>query len=174
MKHTFESKIAKWFAMSDEVWQRHANPWSIWTRITVLPVLIIAIWSRAWVGWWSSIPIMVAITWAWFNPRIYTRPKSTNNWASKAVLGERVWLNRKKTPVPIHHNILPNILNWVSGIGLLFVIWGVWQLKLWPTFVGCIFLYAGKLWFLDRMVWVYEDMRNTNPEYASWLYEDNV
>ena len=174
MNSTLESTIAKWFAMSDDVWQRHANPWSVWTRFTVLPILIMSIWSRAWIGWWSLLMLMAAIAWAWFNPRIFKKPSSTENWASKAVLGERVWLNRKKIPVPTRHKILPNILSGVSSIGLPFIIWGVWQLNIWPTIVGCIFVYAGKLWFLDRMVWIYEDMKGTNPEYANGLSKTNV
>jgi len=92
MNSTLESTIAKWFAMPDDVWQRHANPWSVWTRFTVLP----------------------------------------------------------------------------------FVIWGVWQLNIWPTIVGCIFVYAGKLWFLDRMVWIYEDVKGTNPEYTNGLSKTTV
>ena len=31
-------------------------------------------------------------------------------------------------------------------------------------------IYLGKMWFLDRMVWLYEDMKDTTPEYRSWLY----
>ena len=174
MHSNLEAKIAKWFDMSDETWQRHTNPWSVWTRITVLPILIITVWSRTWIGWWSLIPVLIAIAWAWFNPRIFAKPRSTDNWASKAVLGERVWLNRKETPVPTHHKIMPNILSGVSGIGLPFVIWGVWQLEIWPTLLGCVFVYAGKLWFLDRMVWIYENMKDVNQEYARWLYKDNA
>ncbi|MEM1299530.1 MAG: DUF6653 family protein [Pseudomonadota bacterium] len=26
-----------------------------------------------------------------------------------------------------------------------------------------------KMWFLDRMVWLYDDMAKTHPEYAAWL-----
>jgi hypothetical protein len=172
MKRTLESGIAKLFAMSDETWQRHANPWSFWTRFTILPLLIIAIWSRAWVGFWSIPLIVAAVAWTWLNPRVFARPSSTANWASKGVLGERVWLNRNKVPVPEHHLMMPKILSGVSGIALPFIIWGFWQLELWPTLVGCILVYAGKLWFIDRMVWLYEDMKNADPQYAGWLYNN--
>ncbi len=85
------------------------------------------------------------------------------------MLGERVWLNRKNIPVPEHHKLMPNILNLVSTIGLPFIVWGIWQLEIWPTVVGSVLIYTGKLWFLDRMVWLFEDMKNSNPEYAGWL-----
>lgn len=156
---TKEQKIAALFAMDDETWERHANPWSVWTRNTVLPVLIIAFWSRVWIGIWTALPVALAIIWVWLNPRVFKKPKSTDNWASKSVLGERIWLDRKEVSIPERHKRVPNILSVVSGIGLLFVIYGVYFLDIWPVLFGSALVYTGKLWFLDRMVWLYEDMK---------------
>jgi hypothetical protein len=156
---TKEQKIASLFAMDDETWERHANPWSVWTRNTVLPVLIIAFWSRIWLGWWAIVPVAAAILWMWVNPRLFKKPESTDNWASKSVLGERIWLNRKAVPVPERHRRAPNILSAVSGTGFLFVIYGVYFLEIWPVLFGSALVYLGKLWFLDRMVWLYEDTK---------------
>jgi hypothetical protein len=165
-----ERKIAHYFRMNEEAWARHANPWSGWTRNTCLPLLIIAIWSRAWLGWWALVSVALAVLWMWLNPRIFPKPCSTNNWASKAVLGERVWLNRDEVPVPEHHRIVPLVLNAVSTIGTVFLIWGLIALEVWPTLLGTAIVYLGKLWFVDRMVWLYEDMKDATPEYKSWLY----
>ena len=141
--------------MSDETWEKHANPWSVWTRFTALPVLVASIWSRAWIGPWAWGLTVLAIFWVWINPRMFSKPVSTDNWASKAVLGERVWINRKQIAAPKHHRLVPNLLSGVSGLGLLFLIWGLWGLEIWPTALGAILIYAGKVWFLDRMVWLY-------------------
>ena len=32
-------------------------------------------------------------------------------------------------------------------------------LDVWPTLLGCALVYLAKLWFLDRMVWLYEEMK---------------
>ena len=53
---TLERKIAKLFKLTDENWMKHANPWSVWTRYSVLPIIVLAFWSRVWIGWWSLIP----------------------------------------------------------------------------------------------------------------------
>ena len=53
--------LARAFQMSPEVWARHANPLSVWTRYAALPVLIFAIWSRAWIGWWSVLPVLAVL-----------------------------------------------------------------------------------------------------------------
>ncbi|WP_026732131.1 DUF6653 family protein [Fischerella sp. PCC 9605] len=158
------------FAMDDEVWAHHANPWSVWTRYTTLPLIIIAIWSRVWLGWWFILPLAAALLWTWYNPRIFPKPDTTNNWASKATFGERVWLNRDKVAIPQHHKVVPHVLTIVSIIGMVFVIWGVAVLAIWPTLFGTALVYLGKLWFCDRMVWLYEDMKDADPQYQSWLY----
>ena len=170
MPKTLEAVIAKVFSMSDEVWERHANPLSVWTRYSVLPVLVAAFWSRVWLGWWSVFCVGAAFFWVWFNPRMFCKPKSTKNWASKAVLGERVWLNRKEVQVPEHHKVLPNILSGVASVGMVLCIYGVVRLHIWPTVFGIGLAYMGKSWFLDRMVRLYEDMKETHPEYGKWLY----
>jgi hypothetical protein len=61
-------------------------------------------------------------------------------------------------------------LNIVSGLGVPFIIWGLVKLALWPVLFGSALVYLGKLWFLDRMVWLYEDMKDADPQYRSWLY----
>ena len=155
---TFERKISKIIKMDDETWFKHANPWSVWTRLTVLPLIILAFWSRIWLGWYSIIPIVLSLIWMYINPRIFPKIDKIDNWASKGVFGERIWLNRDIKPIPMHHRVIPNILNMVNGIGFIFIIWGVYTLEIWPTIFGCALCYLGKLWFVDRMVWLYEDM----------------
>ena len=161
---TIERKLGLIFKMNEETWKRHSNPWSVITRNTVTPLLVLAFWSRVWIGWYSLIPIVLSLVWMYVNPRVFSPPKSTDNWASKGVFGERIWLNRDKIPIPEYHKKLPNILSMVSGIGFLFVIWGIYTLEIWPLLFGGAIQYAGKLWFVDRMVWLYEDMKHL-PEY---------
>jgi hypothetical protein len=165
---TLERKIANVFALDNATWLRHANPWSVVLRNTVLPVLILTFWSRLWLGWWAVVPVVLAVLWTWLNPRIFPAPQSLDHWTSKAVLGERVWLNRDTVPVPVHHRTAPNVLSIVSGTGMLFILWGVLMFDLWPTLFGMALVYCGKLWFLDRMVWLWDDMKDATLEYQGW------
>ncbi len=167
---TIEQIIAYLFKMDDKTWRRHANPWSVFTRTSALPLIVLAVWSREWFGWWSLSLIAFSFLWTWLNPRIFRQPKTTDHWASKGVFGERVWLNRKNVAVPERHRNFPNILSFVSAISTLFVVWGVIMLDLWPTIFGIVLVILSKYWFLDRMAWLYEDMKDAYPEYQSWLY----
>ncbi len=172
MKDTLESKIAKKFKLDDKTWMKHANPWSVYTRTSALPLLVIAIWSRIWFGWWSVILVALALFWIWINPRIFPEAKTTNNWASRGVFGERVWMNRNNIPIPEHHRIMPTILNGVQGFGLFFLIYGLWYFHFWSTLVGLILTIESKLWYVDRMVCIYEDMKDY-PEYGKWEKKSN-
>jgi hypothetical protein len=166
---TIESRIAGLFRLTDDNWMKHANPWSVRTRYSVLPFLILASWSRIWLGWWCIIPVVLALAWMVLNPVFFQKPASTKSWESRSVLGERVWANRDRVPVPDRHRRLPAVLNGISSLGMLLSIWGVIALSVWPAVMGVALAYIGKSWYLDRMVWLYEDMQHV-PEYSAWLY----
>jgi hypothetical protein len=96
-----------------------------------------------------------------------------DHWMSKAVLGERVWLNRDAVPVPAYHRRVPDVLSVIAAIGLLFIVGGVLVFDPWPTLFGTMMAYMGKLWFAERMVWLWHDMQDAVPEYRSWrIYPD--
>jgi len=143
--------------MDDAAWERHANPWSGWTRVSILPLLALAIWSRVWLGWWSLAPVAVLIVWTWLNPRVFPPPRSVNNWMSQGVLGERIWLARNADPIPPHHQRMAVILSVASGFGVALLIWGLVLLDPGLTVAGLVLSMGGKLWFLDRMVWLKAD-----------------
>lgn len=156
--------------MNDATWKRHASPWSVWTRFLILPLLVLAIWSRVWIGWWCFAPIALLILWTAVNPRAFPKPPSTHNWASKATFGERVWLNRKNVPIPKHHFRFSHALNAATASALIPLIYGLITREPLTTFLGLALIIVGKLWFLDRMVWLYQDMKDSDQDYASWLY----
>ena len=168
---TLERKIAKAFRLTNENWMRHSNPVSVWTRYSVLPIIVFAFWSRTWIGLWCLVPGVLSLLWMFFNPVFFKKPKSTKNWASKAVLGERVFLNRDKIGIPqIHRTPLFAILNAISSIGMGLAIWSTVYYSIWGAILGVSLAYLGKSWYLDRMVWLYEIMKTENDEYMSWEY----
>jgi len=145
------------FLPDDESWLKHANPWSVWTRFATLPFIVLAIWSRVWIGWYSLVPILLLIVWVVINPTLFRKPKHYESWGSKAVLGERAYLNNKNVPIPEHHKLPIRILNLLQTAGGLILAYGLWDLHFYLTILGTVSIYLSKMWFLDRMVWLYED-----------------
>jgi len=120
---TVERKIAQVFNLMHENWMKHSNPWSVWTRYSVLPIIVFAFWSRMWIGWWCVILGVLSLCWMFFNPVFFEKLKSTRNWASKSVLGEMVYLNRDKAEIPkIHRGSVLKILNSISALGMIVAI----------------------------------------------------
>jgi len=71
-------------------------------------------------------------------------------------------------PVPSHHRMVPHLLSVVSGAGMLLALFGAVTFEVWPTLVGIIVVFLGKVWFVDRMVWLWHDMQEASPEYRRW------
>src|SRR5690554_7348734 len=84
------------------------------------------------------------------------------NWASKSVMGERVFLNRDNIHIPeIHDKPIHKILNLVSSSGMALAIWATVEYSIWGACFGIALAYIGKSWYLDRMVWLYERSEET-------------
>lgn len=170
----YERLVAGAFRMDERTWARHANSWSVYTRIATLPVVLLALWSRVWLGWWSLALIAAVVVWVWVNPRLFPAPRSTDNWAAKVTFGERVWLGRRERAIPPRHRVFPHVLNGIAAAGIAVALWGAYALAVWPTVLGTVLVYAGKLWFCDRMVWLFEDMRRVDPELDAWVVRREV
>ena len=161
--------MASVFMMDERTWKRHANPWSVWTRIPLLPLIAGAIYLRDGLGWWTLVLLGLLAAWAAVNPRAFPEPRSTDNWASRAVMGERVWLNRATVPIPAHHERWAKGLTIASAAGLIPLAWGLVVQEFWLTAFGTLWTMGAKLWFIDRMAWLYDEMSRNVPEYGAWL-----
>ena len=92
-----------------------------------------------------------------------------NNWASKAVLGERIWIDRDRIKIPAHPTLLPNLINVISTLALVFLIWGLIELDIQMTLFALVIVLLCKFWFLDRMVRLFEEMKDRDTGYKSWV-----
>ena len=72
--------------LSERVWRRHSSPWSVWTRILSYPLVYLPFWNRSWK--------QGAAVAAWFaaNPVIFPEPEDDSSWATRGVLGEKLWM----------------------------------------------------------------------------------
>ncbi|WP_244935000.1 DUF6653 family protein [Acuticoccus sediminis] len=149
--------IERAMAMDEATWARHASPWSVWTRVPILPAMALAVYSRAWIGWWALLPVALLAFWTLVNPRIFPPPRSLGSWASRGVMGERIWLARSERPIPPHHARAATMLSAASLVGVAVLAYGLLVLDPWATVAGTILAAGAKLWFVDRMVWLHDE-----------------
>lgn len=161
------SGAEKMMAMDDASWRRHANPLSVYSRMPLLPLLALAIWSRVWIGGWALVPLALILAWAWVNPRAFPPPERLDSWASRVVLGERLYLAAKTRPIPAPQARAARRLSLLGLAGLPFMAWGLFVLDPWLTVFGTTVSFLGKLWFCDRMVWLYDEMSAADPSLST-------
>ena len=165
------NRVTRAFGLKGDAWMRHSNPVSVWTRFAVLPLLALAIWSRDWIGWWCLIPIGLLLAWTAINPLFFKKPSSTKNWASKAVFGERVWTEGTRSSFPPEFlSRVPTGTTVFQVVGVILLAYGLIVLDPVATVTGVLVTQLAKLWFLDRMVLLFEAMKSRNSEYARWEY----
>jgi hypothetical protein len=157
------SKLASAFSMTDAAWKRHANPWSVWTRFAAIPLAIMAIWSRVWLGWWCLVPIAIVIVWLWLNPRVFAPVETPRSWAAKGIYGEKMWL-QERHQVPADHRVVLRLLIGIGSAGMALLAFGLVTLGVWPTVFGASLIVLGQLWRIDRLVTLYEDRIRANAQ----------
>lgn len=162
--------LAAEMSTAERRWARHAHPFALWTRVPLVALFALVVYFRDVLDLWAFALLGALAAWAVVNPRIFPAPRSTRNWASRTALGERVWLNRRRVVIPRHQERWALALSFASALCLLPLAVGLAVRDPWATAFGVLGVTVFRLWFLDRMAWLYEEMRPGHPEYAAWDY----
>jgi hypothetical protein len=120
---------------------------------------------------WSLVPVALSIAWLFANPLFFQAPASTRHWASRATLGERIWVDRKELELPegFRSNAFALLSNGFSTIGLALLAYGLVDLNALATVTGILITHGGKVWYLDRMALLFTQMKD-DSRYAAWDY----
>ena len=167
---TSDARLARLFGLRGETWLRHANPVSVWVRFAVLPLIVLSIWSRRWIGRWSLLPLGASLVFTVVEPLLFPPPRSTRNWASRGVFGERIWADRDTVDLPedFRSSAVPNTTYAFQFAGLAILARGLVVFDLKSVVGGLLLVQCAKAWFIDRMVLLFRTMAARDPRYASW------
>jgi hypothetical protein len=69
-----------------KVFERHANPLSAWSRWGSTPLVLVPVWTR---NWAHAVPVAA---WMVANAVIFPKPENERSWATRAMLGEEMWI----------------------------------------------------------------------------------
>lgn len=161
-----EARLARAFGLDDAGWDRHANPWSGWSRlVTGWPVIIAVGWSRLWIGWWAVALGAVAALWLWRNPLSFPPARGDRSWMSRAVWGERLWIRRQGlaeaglAPWKFH------AWSVLAGLGALVGIYGIAMFDVVASFSGALASVFAKIGFVARCERLYSRAVAVHPEW---------
>lgn len=152
-----DQAISRAMGMDDDKWLRHANPWSVWTRLFSVPAFAMAIYARVWLGWWFLLAVAIIVVFLWLNTRIFPPAQTDRRWETRAILGEKLWLNRRSVPIPDHHQRATRWIVAGSSLSAIPMAIGLFQFDPWATAFGAAGVFFGQTWFLDRLAWLYSE-----------------
>jgi hypothetical protein len=136
--------------LSDLVWRRHANPWSVWTRLLSVPLVFVPFWTRS-----RSQGAAVA-AWMAINPVAFPEPRDRNEWAARAIRGERLWVAARRRDASF-------AIQAVGSAALLVGCYTAYRRRPAPTAACALAVMVCNGWFLDRMARQWGD----DPESSS-------
>lgn len=136
--------------LSEKTWERHANPWSGWTRVLSMPALALGLYLH---NFWILGAVVV---WLIINPMLFAKPKSTDNWMSKGVLGEQLYFKDGKKL----KKDLPTLLNMLNILVFIAFIYFGWQQELLTMILAGLLTMTLKFWFIDRMCLLVNNKKN--------------
>ncbi|PRX51279.1 hypothetical protein B0I33_101432 [Prauserella shujinwangii] len=71
------------------VFARHSHPWSAWTRWLSAPLALVPVWTR------RRGHAVAFAAWMVVNPVLFPRPRTQDAWATRAMLGEELWITER-------------------------------------------------------------------------------
>jgi hypothetical protein len=135
--------------LSERVWRRHSSPWSVWTRILTYPLVYLPLWNRSWKQG-------VVVT-AWFaaNPVIFPEPEDDSSWATRGVLGEKLWMAERPRDIIM---LLSAASGMVGVVGLV----AAYRRRLWPMMLCASAGFLLLLWGIDRYTVYYDQHKEAH------------
>jgi hypothetical protein len=107
------------------IFRHHSNPWSAWTRLFSAPLVFVPIWNRS----WREGAILGV--WLIANPIVFPEPKDNKAWATRAMLGEEMWIAKR----PLDRAMALSVGATAIGLG---GVWGAYKRRLLPTAVCAV------------------------------------
>jgi hypothetical protein len=129
------------------VFRHHSNPWSAWTRLLSVPLVFVPIWNRS----WRKGAILGV--WLILNPIVFPEPKDDKAWATRAMLGEEMWIAKR----PLDRAMALSVGATACNLG---GVWGAYRQRLMPTALCTVGQVGLLLAYWREMALYYESHRD--------------
>lgn len=130
--------------LPENVWNRHSNPKSGWSRLASYPILVFALYARNW-RLFGATAVFVLL-----NPILFPEPESeSDEWMSRVVRAEQAWTDAGK---PLVGFDFPQVLNLVQIPVFCYNIYAAYRRYPTRTLLATIATMALKLRFVAALV----------------------
>ena len=130
--------------LPENVWERHSNPKSGWTRLAAYPVLVFALYARNWRLFLATVAFTA------LNPILFAAPESpSDDWMSRVVRAEREWTDAGN---PLFGTGFPQVLNLLQLPVFCYNLYAAYRRYPLRTLLATIATMTLKLWFVAELV----------------------
>ena len=133
-------------------WERHANPWSGWSRVLTLPLLLYGIYAR------RPRVVVSVLAFTVVNPVLFAPPTDADAWMTRVVLGERMYYRHRKGRRPV------DLLNYVNGPITAYAVYAASRQRAAHTVLFGALSMVTKFAFVAYVARYYERNRERFPE----------
>jgi len=138
--------------LGDRLWERHANPYSGWSRVATLPLLMYGIHAR------RPRVVALALGFAVVNPVLFGPPDDADAWMTRVVLGERMYYRHRERRRPA------DLLNYLNVPLTVYALRAATRRRPVRTVLATAAAMAAKLLFVAVVARYYEANRERYPE----------
>jgi hypothetical protein len=89
---------------------RHAHPWSAWSRWASAPLVLLPVWTR------RRSHALITTIWFALNPVIFPKVRDERSWATRAILGEELWITSPTKDTAMALSVVTSIIAVVALI----------------------------------------------------------
>lgn len=138
----------------DRRWAGRSHPWCVYTRLAAALLLIVALTTHRSLGIYALIPIGLCLFFIIVNPFVFRAPKDDSRWATRSVLGQRIWRQRENPGWDV-----PSISRVASAITYFIALWLALESQLGEAVALGLIALGLKLVYLDWMARYYGRMK---------------
>lgn len=135
----------------DRRWAGRSHPLCVYSRLGAALALIVVLTSHRELGVYALIPIGVCLFFIIVNPFVFPAPKDDSSWATRSVLGQRLWRNRENPGWDV-----PSISRVGSALAYFIALWLAVESQLGEAVTLGLIALGLKLVYLDWMARYYQ------------------
>ena len=130
----------------DRRWAGRSHPWCVYSRLAAALLLIVALTTHRGLGIYALIPIGLCLFFIIVNPFVFPAPKDDSRWATRSVLGQRIWRGRENPGWDV-----PSISRIASALAYFIALWLAIESQLGEAVTLGLIALGLKLVYLDWM-----------------------
>lgn len=89
----------------DRRWAGRSHPLCVYSRLAAAYFLVLCVYTYRWLSYDAIWPIGMCLFFLLINPFIFPAPRHDRAWATRAVLGQRLWRGLRQWDVPTFSRI---------------------------------------------------------------------